>query len=454
MKALFINPPTDYSRPMPSLGISFLSAYLKSHNHESRIIDLWAELMSDDSLRNRISEYKPDMIGIPFFTALYKETVRLIGMLKASFPDTLIVVGGPHASALPTTVLNESASVDLVVIGEGEETILEIMQSLGTRDFSHINGIAFRNGDVISINPERTYIKDIDSIPYPDLEYMSPEKYKSSPPYGWYGFPLIMITSRGCPSKCTFCCKSVYGGSFRAMSPERIVAEIKHWKSNLPIKEIRFYDDDFTISNKRIYALCDLMIKEKINLPWSCTTRVDFLTRELLAKMKEAGLYFISLGVESGSERVLKSLKKRYKLEHIRNAFQWCHSLRVQTLAYFLVGNPEETIDEMTATLELQREIKPGFSGWGILEVFPGSPLFEECRNKPGYQLDIESGYRDFYRNDMDEGFLRDFCLKAMVKNYLSYYGAKSMLQYLYKTKNFSIIRDHLWLKFKSYSNN
>jgi len=454
MKVVLINPPSQYSRPVPSLGLAYLAGYLKANNHDAIIMDLWVEPLSDQIVIDRISRYNPALIGVPLFTTLYHETVKLAAKLKKLFPSIPIIAGGPHASALPKELLEQEKCIDLVAIGEGEITLVEVIESMITRDFEQIKGIAFRKRSEVIVNSHREQIRDLDVLPFPDLEQVDIRKYKSSPPYGWYGLPLMMITSRGCPGRCIFCCKSVFGNSLKTYSAERIVKEIQHWKCRLPIKEIRFYDDDFTLSKKRIFKLCDLLIEERINLPWSCTTRVDYLTKELLAKMKKAGLYLISLGVESGSERVLKSLRKDYRIEHIRNAFKWCNELNIATLGYFLVGNPDETVEEMKLTLKLQKEIAPSFSGWGILEVFPGSPLFEQPRRHPDIKLNRENGYRDFYRKDIEEKYLRNFCLKGMVKNYLSVNGAKSMTKYLCKTRNFSILKDHLWLKFNNYTTN
>ncbi|MFH1654817.1 MAG: radical SAM protein [Pseudomonadota bacterium] len=445
MKVVLINPlPEKSNIPFPALSLSYLSSFLKANNHEALILDLCAEPLSDYALRKKILEYNPDLIGITFFTRRYVTVKELANKLKSWFPTIKIIVGGSHPSALPREVLQEIDSIDLVAIGEGENTIVDVVESLKSDRLDHIKGIAFRKRDEIIINPPREYIENLDTLPFPDLEQVDSSKYKIHPPYGWYGIPLTMVTTRGCPGRCIFCSKAVFKNTLRSMSPDRIIEEIKYWKGRLPIREIRFFDDDFTILEKRTFDICDLLIKERINLPWTCTTRVDFLTRELLVKMKKAGLYFIVLGVESGSPRVLKSLRKGYTVEHIRNAFKWCHELKITTFAFFMVGNPDETDEDIKMGLQLQKEIRANFLSWGVLRTLPGSTLFERCKDKYDFTSDKEYPYFSIYRKDLDENVLYNFCRRAMFKHYRSYVGVKSVLTYFYKTRNWGAIRDYI----------
>ena len=448
MKAIFVNPPFDTDHPLPTLGIAYLVSTLKQNGHSALLFDLWIDPISDEELRNRISDFSPDLIGVPFFTRRYADTKLLLNKLRRWYPDVRLVVGGHHASALPREVLQEINAVDVVVIGEGEKTIISLLENSDGNNLNEIKGIAFRNNGDIVVTEQSEFIENLDTLPYPDLLQVDPNKCKMHPPYGWYGLPLTMITTRGCPGKCVFCSKSVYQNTLRSQSPKRIVDEIEYWKTKLPIKEIRFFDDDFTISRKRTFDICDEMIKRDVKLPWTCTTRVDFLSRELLVKMKEAGLYFIVLGVESGSPRILKNLKKGYRVSHIRNAFKWCREVGITTFGFFMVGNPGENDEDRRLTLQIQKEIRPDFLSWGALRVLPGSPLFNECKNDPKYNFmkDKKEPYFELYRKDIDEKFLYSFCQKAIFKHFLSFHGIKSILTYLFKTRNFGLIKDFLLL--------
>jgi len=446
MKAIFINPPCESDNPLPTLGIAYLVSALKQNDHDALLFDLWIEPIPDEHLKAEICKFKPDMIGVPFFTRRYTDTKKLLEKLNEWFPDVKLVVGGAHASALPREVLQEIDCVDFVVIGEGEKTIVKLLENLESDNLKEIKGIAFRNSDKIIVNEQSEYIEDLDKLPYPDLLQVDPRKCKIHPPYGWYGLPLTMITTRGCPGKCVFCSKSVYQNSLRSQTPKRIVDEIEYWKTKLPIKEIRFFDDDFTIARKRTFDICDEMIKRDVKLPWTCTTRVDFLSRELLVKMKKAGLYFIVLGVESGSPQILKNLKKGYTVKHIKNAFKWCRELGITTFGFFLAGNPGENDEDRRLTLQIQKEIRPNFLSWGALRVLPGSYLFNECKDDPRYNFleDRNNPYFELYRKDIDEKFLYSFCQNAMFKHYLSFHGIKSALTYIFKTGNFGFIKDFI----------
>jgi len=446
MKLLLIVPSCKLDNPMPTLGIACLSAYIKSKNHEVKVLDLWEKTLSDEELKNEIAHFAPDLIGVTFYTIRYNAVCDLVNKLKLWFSETSIVAGGTHPSALPQEVLREIPSIDFLVIGEGEITLAEVLElnTFSISRLSKINGVAYRDGNEIVLTPPREFIKDLDELPYADLEQLHPVRYKIHPPFGWYGLPLTMITTRGCPGLCTFCSKAVYKNRYRSYTPQRVIDEIKYWKNKLPVKEIKFYDDDFTLSQKRTFEICDLMIKENINLPWTCTTRVDCLSRDLLIKMKEAGLYFIVLGVETGSPKVLENLKKGYTVEHIVNAFKWCRELNIPTFGFFMVGLPGETDEDVQMTLDLQKQIRPNYLSYGYLKIYPGAPLFDVCKNDPIYNLSKETQYNDVFRKDFPEEYWTKIIKKAMNKHYFSYIGLKAILLYLRKTRNFGVVNNYI----------
>lgn len=450
MNVALINPPSKFDHPIPSLGIAYIASSLKVSGHDGRIFDLWAEAMEDAVLRDKLEAYAPNLIGVTFFTRRFVETRQLINKIKSWFPDVPLVVGGAHASALPAEVLELIPAVDYVIIGEGELTAVELLENMGSGQLDAIHGLAFRRDGQVVITEPREANKNLDALPYPDLEQVDPSRYRIHPPYGWYGLPLPVITARGCPAKCTFCSKSVFRNSVRRTSQEAVIKQIKYWKERLPVHEIRFFDDDFTMSKKWTHKFCDLMIAEKINMPWTCTTRVDFLDRDLLVKMKQAGLYFIVLGVESGSQKVLDALQKGYTVEQVRNAFKWCRELGILTFGFFLIGSPEETEADWEVSLDLQKEIKPNFSSWGTLRILPGSTLFEDAFPNGSYPFDPNSEvpYFDLYRQDLDADKMQKFCQKATMSQYLSITGFTSGLRYFIKTGNLGAIKDYFRLLF------
>ena len=442
MKLLLFNPPQPFETPLPTLALGYLSSAAKQAGHESKIIDLWTTTIQDNKLKKSIKEYNPDLIGITLYSRRYNSTKGLTEKINAWFPNIPIVLGGPHPSAMPDETFKDFKMVNYLVIGEGEVTIVDLLNNMN-KNISKIDGLCYRQNGHIIYNQERSFIRDLDSLPFPDREIISPFKYKSHPPYSWFGKTLYLITTRGCPGKCYFCSKSVFKNTIRSMSPERIYKEIRYWQNIFDFDEIRFFDDDFTIQKKRTRELCDLFVQEKLNLPWSCTTRVDFLTFDLLKKMKQAGLYLITLGVESGSSKILKVLRKGYTVEHIKNAFKWCRELGIYTGAFFIAGNPEETDEDIRMTLDLQKEIKPNFLTWSTLRVLPGSPLFDEHHHKYDHFAFPDNPYYALFRKDLDEKKLLKFCNRIIFKHYFTPVGFKSALKYILKTKQYKSISEY-----------
>ena len=186
-----------------------------------------------------------------------------------------------------------------------------------------------------------------------------------------------MINSRGCPFQCAYCSKDVFKDSFRARSPKKVCDEIEELIAKYNAKEVHFYDDDFTLNMARAEKICDEMLRRKIKILWSCTTRVDLVNGKLLNKMKKAGCWLISYGVESGSQQILNSINKGFTVEQIISAFKITKEIGISTIGYFMAGLPGETKETIQETLDLAKKIKPDFVTWGILIVYPGSRLFK-----------------------------------------------------------------------------
>ena len=188
---------------------------------------------------------------------------------------------------------------------------------------------------------------------------------------------MPIITSRGCPYRCIFCSKSVFGKKYRANSPSYVVDEILFLKQKFGIEEIKFYDDSFTLDRKRIFEICRLLKKEKIDIEWTCETRVNLVDSDLLSVMKDAGCYMIEYGVESGVQEILCNLKKDITLKETVEAFDSTHKLGIETVAYFMLGAPEETVGTISKTIEFAKKLDPDFAQFSILTPLPGTELFD-----------------------------------------------------------------------------
>jgi len=376
MKILLVNPPGEFRTPVLPLGLASIATYLKDKNKniDISVIDGWAENLEYAELEKRARQTQADIVGVYMLSPIYSKGKRTVEACRRALPDALIVAGGLHPSAVPAETLKDIAQLDICAIGEGENIMLELAEK---KPFSEIDGIVYREGQEIKITKSRDCIKNLDELPFPDRSIFPIKKYRTHPPYGRKNPYFSMINSRGCPFQCAYCSKDVFKDSFRARSPKKVCDEIEELIAKYNAKEVHFYDDDFTLNMARAEKICDEMLRRKIKILWSCTTRVDLVNGKLLNKMKKAGCWLISYGVESGSQQILNSINKGFTVEQIISAFKITKEIGISTIGYFMAGLPGETKETIQETLDLAKKIKPDFVTWGILIVYPGSRLFK-----------------------------------------------------------------------------
>lgn len=394
-KILLIAPPSEFKTPILPLGLAYIASFLMERNIDVSVIDAWAEELSFEQLEERVKQSKADIIGVYMLSPRYEQAKKTIEICRKSLPNSLILAGGPHPSAAPEETLKDIKELDICVVGEGELIILDIARVFEKKDnYFNIKGIAYRKGKEIVINPRYDYIKNLDSLPFPARDLFPLEKYKTHPPYGRNNPYFSVMTSRGCPFQCAYCSKDVFLNNFRAVSSKRVADEIEMLISKYGAKEIHFYDDDFTINMARAEEICDEILKRNIKISWSCTTRVDLVNEKLLEKMKKAGCWLISYGVESGNQKILDSINKGIKIEKIIDTFKTTKKAGILTLGYFMVGLPGDTEETIKDTFELAKKIKADFMSWGILVVYPGSSLFKMIKagKYQGKLRDLEEG--------------------------------------------------------------
>ncbi len=377
---MLINPPGESKTPILPLGLASIAAYLKSKNKNINIsvIDAWAENLEFEKIKNKVSETRADIIGIYMLSPRYDDAKTTIEICRKVLPDSLIIAGGPHPSALPIETLQEIPQLDISAVGEGEITMYEIVKGNPLPD---IKGIAYRAGREIKLNPPREFIKNLDELPLPARELFPLKNYRALPPYAKKNPSFSMITSRGCPFQCAFCSKDVFLDNFRARSPKKVVDEMEYLINKYGAKEIRFYDDDFTLDMKRAEEICDEILKRGIKVIWSCITRVNLINENLLKKMKQAGCWIIFYGVESGNQKILDAARKGITIDQTISAFKITGRIGIRTLAHFMVGFPGETKETVQNTIDLIKKIRPDFIGGGILIIYPGSHFFKSVRN-------------------------------------------------------------------------
>ena len=339
-------------------------------------------LSSISNITDETRKFSPDLVGLTCWTIDRGMTWKLCSALKEVVPRAFLVLGGPHATIYPEHVF-EKTHASAVVVGEGEETFAELLLALSEgEDLKNIAGIVLKNKDGTTFyTPSRSSHLDINTIPFPyysGLKNFSFSRYNGFP---WLPKPTAaIISSRGCIFDCAHCASvRFWGRKWRPRSPENVLAEIKWLVEEYGIRSVFFYDDNFPVNKKRTIAICKGIMDSNSKLKWSCCSHVKMVDRNLLRVMRASGCINIDFGVESGSNKILKSIKKQQTSDDIIKAFDIVHEAGISTRAYLIVGIPGEdelTIDE---TIELMDRINPLSVGANILWLLPGTEVYKDA---------------------------------------------------------------------------
>jgi magnesium-protoporphyrin IX monomethyl ester (oxidative) cyclase len=405
-------------RIAPPIGILYIASYLK-HNIPGIEISIIDGLVSGyNNSVSKIMDFKPDVLGVSFNTPVALSAYSLIREIKKHLPSTLIIAGGPHTTALPEECLRESGA-DIAAIGEGEEVTYEIVmklknnRKLDSYNLSQIKGIAFLNENRFIQTEVRPYIKDIDSIPFPDRNLVNMSNYR-----GWYlckQIPeTIMIFSRGCPFQCVFCSNKVWNISrprVRLRSPKNIVDEIELLKKEFRIKEIFDNSDEFNNNLEHAKNICREMIKRNTGISWKTQLRAYPLDEELVDLMAKSGCWYVHLGIESGNEQTLRGIGKHITIEQVIKACYLLKKYKIKVFGLFMLFNVWEENGQLKfedvplnlKTLDFARKlIKDGllnYIGWSITTPYPGSKLFGIAKKhnlfKPGLEKNWDAWLKD-----------------------------------------------------------
>lgn len=363
----------------PPLALACIGGSLLDKGHIAKIFDFNVHEDGDAEFKQELLEFKPDYLGITFVTPLIKEADRIAKIAKSILPEIIVVGGGPHPSSFPESALKETV-LDIAVIGEGDFTINDIMSK---KNFSEIKGIAYKKDGQVHINERAAHIADLDLLPMPAHKLYDVTKYKTPSAIARKNPVAWVETSRGCLFSCIYCNKSCFGQTFRVKSPKRVVKEFKMVKK-LGFKEIHLTDDGFTTKIDRAKAICDLLIKEKVDISWAPITgiRVDKIDLELLQKMKKAGCYRVYFGIESGSQKILNRIRKGITLEQVKRAVALSKQAGVEVAGYFMIGLPDETEETMQATIDFAKSLNLDLAKISITIPLPATEMFNELDKK------------------------------------------------------------------------
>ncbi len=376
LKIALINPAQSTRYPQPPMGLAQIAAVLEGKGYQVTIVDTNALRLKVQDVVSCVVD--ADIAGLTAMTPTVSAMLEIARAIKDAKPELPIILGGAHATLLPEETLATASEIDIIVRGEGEETIIELLQALENKQpLSEVRGISYRkDGEVVS-NQLRSKNVELDSLPFLAYHLLPWKRYKPHPPHGRALPFAVVITSRGCPYQCAYCSKPIFGSKFRAQSPERVVEELTYYQDKLGIKEFAFYDDVFTLDKKRAYAIADMMIQERLSMHWTCETRVNLVDKELLSHMKQAGCYAIAYGIESASREILDALCKDITLEQIEEAVRISREIGLQTVGYFMIGSPGESPETIKQTIQFAKKLKLDFAQFAVTTPFPGTRLYD-----------------------------------------------------------------------------
>lgn len=367
--------PDSWEQYNPPLGLMYLAAVLRKVGFDVQIIDMDGEQLDLNGIIKILEFDRPSIVGITAFSAHFNNAVHLAHSIKQLYPGTLIVLGGPHGSALHFEILQKYPDFDIVVRGEGEETMVELANKLKNGDSLHsVKGISYREREQIIVNGERQLIKDLDSLPFPARDLAPMDFYIKQKP------GVALISSRGCPYRCVYCSSSAnWGHKFRARSPESVVTEMLEIYNAYGVKVINFVDDNFTADNSRVYEICRLIRNTGVDFLWECSAHVNTIKeKEFLETMADSGCRVIFFGIDSGADQILQNCGRKLNKNRAKNAVKWAKEAGLVTITSYILGLPGECMETVQETLAFARTLNSDLSNFHVLTVFPGTAIAKE----------------------------------------------------------------------------
>ena len=396
MKCILIDPPrravniiqdeviqkaTENSSKFPPVGLTYLAGCLQSDGIEVQIIDAKSLNLPYSDINEIVVKEKPDIVGVTVFTSNLKSSLVTCYEIKRAYPLAKIVVGGPHIHPQHREVI-EKPYIDFCIRGEGEETLLELTEALSKgKDFAQVKGLTFKKDNNVIVTPERPFIKDLDSLPFPARDLLKNQIYRTSIGDKWGVFTTV-TASRGCPFKCHYCSVPQFWPLHRRRSVQNVLQELQEIRHKHEIKNVRFTDELITLNKKWLIEFCRGMVEQGLNedIAWSCDSRVDTVSRTLLEEMKKANCQIIFYGIEFGNQRILDFCHKGTKIAQIHEAIELTREVGIIPTGNFMIGYPTETIETIEDTIKLIKSLKLDFGSVSMVTPFPGSQLYSYCQ--------------------------------------------------------------------------
>jgi len=433
----------DYDVIIQPYGLAAISAYLKRYGYDVIFKDAHAYHMSRERILQFVKESNPTIIGLPIFTSQLPQTISFLKDVKSILPGIISVVGGPHASEEYRSLLEHNGQeIDIVVIGEGEYTMREIIDCIqNDRSLEGVKGIAYKSQEGVRVNPFREYIHDLDSLPYADWDALPMKEY-------WGVWTerknfVNIVFSRGCPFLCTFCgAKKALGRVHRRRSPANVIEELRFLYEKHRMRDIGLSDSTFNVDNEWVSQICEGILKMgRRDLVWGCNLRLDKLDRATLKLMKRSGCTKVFIGVESGDDVMLKAMKKGTNIGMVRDGVRMLEEIGFLVFCGFIVGMPGETEETIKKTMALAKQLRKHSCAFSLATPFPGTE-FAKTAEMEGFKVDDWSKHDTYGLTYIPKGMTREELQNAyniiVRNNYLSF-------AFLYR----QVMQMRSWLQFK-----
>jgi anaerobic magnesium-protoporphyrin IX monomethyl ester cyclase len=377
---------------MPPLGLASIAAYLEQKGIGADIIDSFAHPDSDSKIIARIGEARPGWLGLSCTTSGYLDAIRIAAMVKGVYPWIKTVFGGAHVSALREKLLQgNDGVVDFAVVGEGEETLAELV-NLDGGDPGRIAGLVYRDpAGQARFSGFRQHAIALDDLPFPAYEKL--EGYPQAYQLPIFNYPRTpnasCISSRGCPYACSYCDRSVFRKSFRFNSADYLYRHLKYLNERFAIRHINFYDDLFTFNRSRVESFCRLMIDGSLGMTFNCAVRAEHVNPELLKLMKAAGCWMISLGIETGDEQLLKRHRQNVDLRMLAQTIRDIKKAGIRVKGLLMMGLPGESEETIKNSMKYVFSLPIDDFNLAKFTPFPGSPLYEHIHEMGEFDENI-----------------------------------------------------------------
>jgi len=465
LRVMLINPPvsfdvfygewdmSDVKSSSPPLGVLALASMIRKYGYEVKVVDAHAEGFGISEILSEIKDFNPDVVGVTAMTVMISAAAEIAKAIKDYDSSIITILGGVHVTAEPIETLKRYPSFDFAVVGEGEVVFTEFLETIRKGSvLEKVQSLVWKNKGEINVNQRRAFFKGLDEFPPPAFDLVPNlfNHYRLSV-FGTKKFKSVgLVTSRGCTGKCTFCDLGVVGRGFRFHSAQYLINLMKDLHKNYNVSDFLFYDDLFVGSRPRLKEICETIINEKLPFTWSCCARADFLHPDMMALMKKAGCWMIEVGIESGCQRIIDSMRKNVSKERISECVNSINDAGMVSKGNFIFGNPGETHDSIMESIDFACGLKLNYAQHTFLQPLPGSELYETAWRYGNFDPSWDR-FNTFSINFIPYGFTRDDLIAYSKIFWRRFYlRPHVMWQELKKLRTMEDLK-RLWLAFKAF---